>query len=39
VNGDGFEQAGGDEAVAVAVAVKVQQREGGLLAADLALVV
>jgi len=36
VNGDGFEQAGGDEAVALAV--KVQQRVGGLAAADPALV-
>jgi hypothetical protein len=36
VNGDGFEQAGGDEAVALAV--KVQQRVGGLAADDPALV-
>ncbi len=36
MNGDGFEQAGCDEAVALAV--EVQQRVGGLAAADPALV-
>jgi hypothetical protein len=36
VNGDGFEQAGGDEAVALAV--EVQQRKRGLAAADPVLV-